>query len=307
MKRDALKEGLGRFFDQFTPTRELVDQFIRSNSHAQELLVLLCARIDALASGSASEDEHSGDSFTGFVTTHSGRQHLFENISVGDLYYELDYHLWLLPGMIEKAGRIHIFSRINDPIKRLLVDSEIPLTLEESRRLLKRLERALRRHFRVAPGQRRRKHSVASAEAIDRAIRAEFNKQSEDRRRALTKAITPLLKMNTVARILYRRFRCEAIHGGRVRIDEAKFFAEREPYWRPMYSDHYGPFQLIEFPAQFLATLFADCVANYRKKLEATRRVPPAIHFEMFPEDVFGHLELLDEALLPRTRIAVPS
>jgi hypothetical protein len=72
-------------------------------------------------------------------------------------------------------------------------------------------------------------------------------------------------------------------------MDEAKFFAEREPYWRPMYSEHYGPFQLVEFPAHFLAALFVDCIQNYRKKLEATRKVPPDIHFEMFSEDVFSH------------------
>jgi hypothetical protein len=96
------------------------------------------------------------------------------------------------------------------------------------------------------------------------------------------------------------------IHGGKVRIDETKFFTERQPYWQPLDSEYYGPFQLVEFPAHFLAVLFAQCMQNYRKKLEATRKVPPDIHFEMFPDNLFSHLDLLDQTLLPRRRTAVP-
>jgi len=306
MKKDALIEGLDRFFNQFSSTRDLVDELIRRKSHPQEILLLLCSRIDALASGSTSAEETSGNAFTSFVTTYSGRSKLFESVSVGDLYYELDYHLWLLPGMIEKAGRIQIFSRVNDPILKLLVDSEIALTLEEARRLLKRIQLALRRTFRVAPGQSRNKSALASAAAIERAILSGFGRRGNTQKTELGKALNPLLKTMTIARILYHRFRCGVIHGGKVRIDEAKFFTERVPYWRPLYSQYYGPFQLVELPAYFLAELFEECLQNYRKKLEATRKVPPDVHFEMFPDDIFSHLELLDHTLLPRVRTAVP-
>jgi hypothetical protein len=306
MKKDALTEGLDRFFNQFSSTRDLVHELIRSKSHPQEILILLCSRIDALASGSTSEDESSGNAFSSFVTMYSGRSKLFESISVGDLYYELDYHLWLLPGMLEKTGRIQIFSQVNEPILKLLVDSQIALTLEQARRLLKRIQLALRRAFRVAPGQSRKKHPLASAAAIERAVLDEFGKRGEAEKFEMRKAFNPPLKTKTVGRILYHKFRCGVIHGGKVRINEAKFFTEREPYWRPLHSEYYGPFHLVEFPANFLAALFAECMRNYRKKLEATRRVPPDIHFEMFPDNPFSHLELLDQTLLPRRRTAVP-
>lgn len=306
MKKDTLIEGLDRFFNQFSGTRDLVDELIRRKSHSQEILLLLCSRIDALASGSTSAEETSGNAFTSFVTTYSGRSKLFESVSVGDLYYELDYHLWLLPGMIEKAGRIQIFSRVNDPILKLLVDSEIALTLEEARRLLKGIQLALRRAFRVAPGQSRQKSPLASAAAIERAVLNGFRRRGNARKPELGRALNPLLKTMTIARILYHRFRCGVIHGGKVRIDEARFFTERVPYWRPLYSQYYGPFQLVELPAYFLAELFDECLQNYRKKLEARRKVPPDVHFEMFPDDVLSHLELLDHTLLPRVRTAVP-
>jgi hypothetical protein len=305
--KKTLKEGLDQFFGQFSSTQELVDGLIQSKSHPQEILILLCSRLDALASGAAGEDEPSGKSFTGFVTNYSGKSKLFDSISVGDLYYELDYHLWIMPGMLEKAGRFHVSSRINEPILKLLVDSEIPLTLQDVQALIKRIKGALRKHFWVAPNQRQIKQPLATGNRIKQAVLDEFpGQRNRNLRKSLRKALDPLVNSKSLARILYERFRCEAIHGGRVLIDDTRFFDENEPYWKPLYSDFYGPFQLVEFPATFLASLFSECVTNYRKRLEATKKVPPNIHFEMFPDDVCAQLELLDETLLPRGRMAIP-
>lgn len=253
------------------------------------------------------EEESRQKAFTRFVTIYSGKSKLFESVSVGDLYYELDYHLWLLPGILEKARCIHTFSRLNDPILKLLVDSEIPLTLEEAEHLLERIRRALCKTFRAVPGQPLRKRPLASAREITRAILNEFRgARTSASKQALPRALEPLISSKTLARILYERFRCEVIHGGRVIIDEQRFFAEREPYWNPLYSEYYGPFQLIEFPARFLALLFTDCLQHYEKRLESTRKLPPGIHFQIFADDTFSHLNLLDENLLPRRRTALP-
>jgi hypothetical protein len=302
-----LKRGLDQFFDQFSSTRELVDSLIQAKSHSQEILILLCSRIDALASISTIEDEASGKSFMGFVTTYSGKSKLFESVSVGDLYYELDYHLWLLPGMLEKPGRIRLFSRLNEPILKLLVDSEIALTLEEAQRLIKRIQRALRKHFRVAPNQPLTKRPLASTNEVEQAVLAEFGgRQDSVRKLLIKKAFAPLISSKTLGRVLYERFRCEVIHGGRVLIDESKFFSQKEPYWKPLYSAFYGPFQFVEFPAQFLASLFSDCLQHYKKRLEATGKVPPGIHYAIFSDAQLSHLNLLDDNLLPRGRTAFP-
>ena len=305
--KPILSEGLDRYFGQFLSTRQLVDDLIQAKSHPQEILILLCSRIDALASSAAREDEPSGKSFTRFLRDYSGESKLFDAISAGDLYYELDYHVWVMPGMLEKAGRFNVFSRINEPILKFLVDSEIPLTLHDVQSFLRRIQRALRKHFSVAPHQRRRRQPLATANAMKQAIVGEFRGQrNRTQRQGLQKALDPLISSKTLARLLYERFRCEAIHGGRVLIDDTRFFVEKQPYWKPLRSDFYGPFQLVEFPAQFLSSLFSDCTRNYRKRLEAIEKVPPDIHFQMFPDDVFGHLDLLDTTLLPRGRTAIP-
>lgn len=303
----VLVEGLDRFFGQYISTQELVERLIRAKSHPQEILILLCSRIDALASGAARDDEPSGKSFTNFVRTYSGESKLFDGVSVGDLYYELDYHAWSMPGMIEKAGRIHTFSRLNEPVLKLLVDSEIPVTLKDCQAFIRRVQRVLRRHFRVAPNQSRKKPPLVHATEIKRTIIDEFSSYRDPAtKRALPKALDLLIDSRRLAQILYAKFRCEAIHGGHVEIDEERFFIEKQPYWKAIDSEFYGPFQWIEFPAQFLASLLSNCLRNYRKRLERIGKVPPNVHFHIFPTDAFQRLDLLDEDLLPRGRTAVP-
>ena len=126
--KKALQKVLDTFFRQFSSTAELVDRLIDSREHPQEILLLLCGRLDALASGSVREGEPGAKSFSHFITAHGRRRQLFESISIGDLYYEVNYHRWLLPGALAKAGRLHRFSHIDDGILHLLTESDIPLT-----------------------------------------------------------------------------------------------------------------------------------------------------------------------------------
>lgn len=210
--------------------------------------------------------------------------------------------------MLEKAGRLHIFSRLNEPVVKLLVGSEIPLTLEDAQALIRRTQRGLRRHFRVAPKQRGNKPEAGSPGAIKSAIVTELSAgPARGTSKTLKRALDSLVSSKTLGMILYEKFRCGAIHGGRVQIDEPMFFTEKSAYWTSMYSQYYGSFQFVEFPARFLFSLFSECIVNYRKRLEATGRVPPNVHSGMFPEDPLGHLELLDDDLLPKGRTAVPS
>ena len=126
----------------------------------------------------AAEDNPRVEAFVRFVSIYSGNRKLVESVRAGDLFYELDYHLWLMPGMLEKSGRLQVFSRLNEPIVKLLVGSEIPLTLEEAQLLIRRIPRGLRKHFRVAPNQRQGKGEIGSPTAIKSAIIGEFSTRS---------------------------------------------------------------------------------------------------------------------------------
>jgi len=116
---ENLAERLDRFFGLFQPTIELAENLIRSKANAQEIVLLLCARLDALASCLAREDQSSRQSFIHMLVNYSGHRGLMQSVSAGDLYYELGYHRWLAEGLIPKPGRLHRFSRLNDPILSL--------------------------------------------------------------------------------------------------------------------------------------------------------------------------------------------
>jgi len=299
--KEALEERLNSFFDLFASTLELTERLISLRSHAQELLILLCSRLDALASSAAAEDIPRKQAFTHFVTAYSCRRNLFESISAGDLYYELAYHRWMLRGTIPKPGRIHRYSRIDDPIINLLQDSGIALTEKDADRLLSGIMKALRGLLRVMPGQPLTKPRLGSVEKVTEAIVSSFDTPRKKRiADTLPQALRSLVRSKTVAAILYDKFRCEAIHGARVLMNEHKFFAETEPYWEPEDSGYFGSYLLIEFPARFLVCVLRDCITTYRQHLMAKEKLPPEILFHVFGDDSFKFIEFLDEDALAK-------
>jgi eukaryotic-like serine/threonine-protein kinase len=106
-----------------TVRRELAKRLNDEKQQPQEVLILLCARLDALASGSVPEGTSNKKAFSKFLISYAGRRSLFDGISVGDVYYEVGYHRWLIEGTIPKPGRLQKFSRIDDPILYLLAET----------------------------------------------------------------------------------------------------------------------------------------------------------------------------------------
>jgi hypothetical protein len=92
-KERVLDEGLERYFGTLSSTRTLLSDLVRRREHPVETLILLCARLDALASDSSAEGIPSKQAFRRFLEGYSGQKKLFESVSVGDLYYELLGHV----------------------------------------------------------------------------------------------------------------------------------------------------------------------------------------------------------------------
>lgn len=209
----------------------------------------------------------------------------------------------MLPGTIPKPGRIHRYSRIDDPIINLLQDSGIPLTEKEGDRLLGAITNALRKDLRVMPRQPLAKPLLATMGNLTETIVASFKTpRKRNTAEALTAALRPLLHAKTVAAILYEKFRCQAIHGAKVLINDRRFFTETEPYWEPEYSDYFGSFLLVEFPAKFLLCVLKDCIKTYRQHLIAKEKLSPDVLFHAFGDDSLKFIELLDEDLVAKDR-----
>jgi hypothetical protein len=300
-KRLVLNDEIHRFFDLFDPTIALVERLIAAEENAQEVLLLLSARLDALASSISSEDKSSRDSFTRLIIAYGGERQLMESVSAGDLYYEIGFHRWLMEGMLPKPGRIVRFSRIDDPMIELLELSDIPLSVDAARALLTRLMKSVGNCCRCRPRQPLNKPSTLSSQVLTEAVEREFKHSRTVEVDKLSKAIQPLLRSKAVAGLLYENFRNAAVHGIKVELDESRFFAEPRPFWQPLYSEYYPPFMTLKFSGPFLLKLLRNCLRTLREAWLAKGKVPPDVHWHLFGYGL-DKLHLLDADLLPEAR-----
>ncbi len=293
---------LDDFFSTFDATLDLTDRLVKKKENPQDIVLLLCARLDALASAVAQSGSSSKAAFVDFIVQYAGDRPFWSSVSAGDLYCELDYHKWLMEGLISKPGRVTRFSRVNDPVIRLLDVSGIPLTVEDSTHLIARLARVIRQRFHVAPRQKDSKPATASVAVMETTIRTALSagayKKTAEK---VISGLHDLLAAKTVVRILYERYRNDSVHGAKVLVDDKRFFADSRPYWRPMYSEFYGPFQLVEFPAKFLQELLRQCMNTLRLHL-SKQKLPPDVVFHATGQDVLDYAAIVDDSLLPETR-----
>ncbi|HEX4020013.1 MAG TPA: hypothetical protein VHX63_02620 [Acidobacteriaceae bacterium] len=294
-------EAVDAFFNLFEPTILLAEKLISARTNAQEIVLLMCARLDALASCTSREDQPNRESFIRLLVNYGGYRNLMESVSVGDLYYELGYHRWLAEGMIPRPGRLVRFSRLNDPILELLDRSNVPLTVDAVQSLLTRLMRVMSDHFRCRPGQPLRKPMTGKPKTIAEKIVVEF-KHSKDveLRESICAAIEPFLRKKTVAALMYDNFRNPAVHGLKVELDEANFFNGQSPYWQSLYSDYYPPFMFVKFPGPFLLDLLRNCMRTLKEQMLSKRKLPPDVHFHAFNPDIVENIQFLDCELLPK-------
>lgn len=298
--RRALEKGLDQYFSAYDSSQELAVELIKRRQHPIDVLILLCARLDALASDALGDDTSHKQAFCRFLTDYGGYRKLFEAVSVPDLYYEIGYHRWKLSGTIPAPGRLNRVSELDDPFFHLIEDSGLPITLSEIGRLLDTVKRILEAAFRVKARQASSKSRISSVSALKNVIE-DAAKRTRLRRIAsrLPQALLPLMNRTSMSNILYERFRCEAIHGASVRIDTDRFFSESEVYWKPIYPIYQGrKYELVEFPAAFLLECLKTCIGTYRTHLLAKGNVPHAIYFHGF-DDLLSTVHFLDPESMP--------
>lgn len=294
------KRGLDQYFSAYDSSQALAAELIQRRHYPIDILILLCARLDALASDALGDNLSQKQAFCRFLTNYSGQRKLFEAVSVSDLYYEIGYHRWKLSGTIIAPGRLSRLTELDDPFFQLIEDSGLPITLEEIGRLLDTLRRILEQNFRVKARQAKSKQRLSSVIELNNVIE-DSAKRSKLRKIAdrLPRALLPLMNKACISNILYERFRCESIHGAGIRIESRRFFSESAVYWKRIYPIYQGrTYELAEFPAAFLLRCLKACIRAYRAHLMAKGKVPHAIYFHGF-EDLLSTVQFLDPESMP--------
>jgi hypothetical protein len=293
----SLAERIDLAFAPYVETLRSLDSCLAQHSDPTEFIILACARLDSLAN--LSFDESQQKCFCRLLREHSGHQRLLSEVSVPDLFNFLDHQLFMVNGTVRTPGRLTTYDDRGRLFAQLLVSSDLALDPDTATRLLRLLRRILRKAYRVSPRQPYRLAVLAS----EASLRTLFEQHAKTR--VGKPYATALVKMGAVVReytldrLLYRTFRCGAIHEfGGPPVDAARFYAEDGVYWSELHNEHHPSKVCLgaHFSARFLREVLANVVAGYKAKLKSTRRLPVRLFMEVC--DLLKELEHLDEHTL---------
>ncbi len=298
----TLKARIDEAFKRYRDTITLVDKLIASQRNPQEIILLTCARLDSLANLSFTGKSQK-DAFVSFLGQHSGATATFEQISIADLYDFLAYQLWVLPGTVEKPGRLHMFDPWQDErYISFLWASDLPITVEALGALVRFILSALKRRYRVSPTQVLRLSSLDVYDRLSMYLESEAATHRKGLYRSAIAAIRPLISEFSLGVLLYKRYRSGIIHEYGVDVDEKNFFKKESVYWRTMYKLYVPPlkFLQVEFPARLLSKILENSVEGYVVQLKKTQKLPWALFSDLcrFP----GEIHYLDERSIPEGR-----
>lgn len=300
---EPIESRLEHFFSTFRTTQQFLEELLQTQDWPQEFLILVCCRLDALANLAFPRWKgKQADAFTKFVLRYSGFERQLRQISVPDLFFYLSYERWVLPGLICEPGRLHQFTEDDEPLIRLIVDSGLPITQHAINDFLRFVLRTLKRAYRVVPNQRITGKSIAKRSEVMQCLLAAA--QSPRRRKYIEplKAVKSVIERFSLSQVLYREFRCRAVHGYEVNLDEKRFFRERAVYWRTVYSDLVEPgrFLEIQFPAAFLLEMLRNSIDKYERELKHKKELPVEMWVEIC--EIESEIDLLDQDTLPEGR-----
>jgi hypothetical protein len=299
---ETLEKRIDKAFKTYRDTFALVDELMACRRSSQEIILLICARLDSLAN-LAFAGRPQKDAFVKFLVQHSGTRQTFEYISVADLYDFLAYQLWVLPGTVKKPGRLHMFEpRHDERYITFLVQSDLPITWEALSALIKFILRALKQRYRVSPTQSLRRSSVDTCNRVATYLKSTSAMHHKGLYRSAVAAIRPLIHEFSLGVLLYKRYRSGIIHGYGVDIDESSFFKKDSVYWHTMYRSYVPPgkFLHVEFPAKLLVRVLRESIERYVTQLKTTQKLPAVLFHELcrFPSE----LRYLDERSIPEGR-----
>lgn len=280
---ETIEVRIENFFSIFNPTIELLNKFTKTKSYHQEFILLVCARLDALAN-IAFRNNSRRENFINFLDCYSGYREDFSMVSVGDLYAYFAYQLTVLPYELEKEGRLAIFTsdwqKTEEKFARLVWEVGLPITQKAIRDFIKNLMSAMKAKYYVLPKQRNQDQILCSKEELINVLSEAF--------KAIDSKIYELIQKNSkylanliedfkLSSLLYTNYRCSIIHELYIE-GESKFFYKNigNLYWEHMRNSFVKPelTLTVQFPANFLLKILQTGINNYKKKLLDTKKLP---------------------------------
>jgi len=298
-----IKDRITEAFAEYRSTISLVEELIDRKANIYEVILLVSARLDSLANATCQEKTQRGNFFK-FVSVYSNDRDLITAVSVPDLHNYFARLLLLLPGMVEKPGRLHFFDPMKDSaFLAFLWKSELPITQEHIEALLRFVIRNIRKAYRAVPGQPRKKKQMQRLPRLHSELLDAASSYKTQKYVKAIEAMGPILNDHMVGNLLYTDYRCAVIHDYSFEVDPALFFKEKAPYYAIFYNKYVEDRRfMLHFPAPFLLSLLRACLDNYEAKILRSLKLPSTIWYKLC--DAIEESEYLDDSTLEEGRDA---
>jgi hypothetical protein len=277
LTKDIIKR-LSHFFDSYKKKVEFLKDLSKKRQGADEIILLVCCYLEQLGRCLFPKDESSKRVFELMLLNHSGENDVLSLISLGNLICDVLDMAEASSYIIPKAGRVRLRSDEEKPLIKFVDQTGIALTEKSVRKLLLALYKSIKSDFRIHPYQTKQKNCYGEkGSVIDsimsyaelRRVGAEINEEN----------IKNLIDGYTYTSILYRDYRCKAVHeAAGIYVEHEKFWRMKRPYFFEVYSVfHKYPVFILGFPSFFLIECLETCIECAEKAIKGKGLLPPDI------------------------------
>jgi hypothetical protein len=274
----SLIKRLTIFFDSYRQKADFLKRLSHERKGADEIILLVCCYLDQLAGCLFPEGASTKRNFERLLLTHSGESDEFERISVADLGIDILYAAEIAGYIILKPGRLQLPREDFKPLIKFLDETGIALTEKRFRKLLLGLHSALKSRFRIHMSQTMNKNSYGCEEEIIEAVLTN-SKIRGTGAKVTANNIKSLIKDYSYASVLYREYRCKAVHeAAGISVDKRRFWRSKRPY----------------FTSEFLIACLETCIECVEKAVRGKGLLPLVIWSAICELDEFEFLDVDD-------------
>lgn len=273
-----VKKDLSDFFNYYRNKVKFLNRLARGRKTEEEIILLICCYIDRLGNCLFSTAGSSKRSFDLILLTHSGEKETLNLISISDFAFHLLFMAEAAVFLVPKPGRIQYLHEEFKPLIKLADQANIPLTRISFRKFFLALYSRIKLKYRIHPYQTNRKLSYGSEdELIDFILTG-----NELKRAGATITDTSLkcvLKEYSYLSILYRDFRCAAVHeAAGIFIETRRFWTSQIPYFtKSTHAFFHESVYTLEFPAAFLLRCLKTCISGVEQAIIGRGLLPLSI------------------------------
>jgi len=268
------------------------------------VVLLTCSVLDSLSNLLLSQEVSQAKSFTKLVEKYSFFGKKFCQVSVPNLYMDLITVAESLAANIPKEGRLCSQARYDKPFVEFIMRSELPVSIPPVRSFFQEVGKILAHYYCVSLDDKTLKCKVSTVPEVVSLLRNLLTKAEHKKE---IDRFESVVREYTFEKLLYREYRCKAVHAFFQPLNEEVFYNAINPTFVSVKNYYIESLSLL-YPGKFLVSLARQICNQVESQLKRTKKLPWEVFNEICPVIVETDLDLLDfldEESIPEARKVV--